>query len=473
VSSLQWALLTDAVLLGLCISALVLYGRLSALHPATTYFFFHAYTVTFRLLALELGASLMRSLPEPANLEEVLRAARAFDLALIAVTVLWLHLASKERHLAGRAVSTGSRTGGQTLSPKLVQVIAMVSIMVGVIALRYLTFSGADTRTANLDRLGEWNRSSWVSMTMDWALQGTMMLHYLRGFPPVHTAITVGFFVLTALNPARCSVVVWGIFACFIVLSRRHRRWPTVPAILVLATIAAVWFPLKIIRASYWAGEDVEGILRNAVTYTTAELAPGGNGGDTVFLDQAAVVMTLVDRHGSYFYGSTLAPLFVVPVPRPWWPDKPSLNLYQKVISTPARPIGRAGMIATVVGEGYANFGWVGVVLYPLLAAYGYGRFYFFAMRRPYKSVSRFSYLFAACMLIQVFRDGLVSAVIFTLVAAMPMTFVLYLHWLFCPKVKQCRYGAPGHEGQRRVSASSLRQVRLRGEFRGHARPPT
>jgi hypothetical protein len=441
-SSLQWVLLTDAVLLSLCTSALVLHGRLSALHPATTYIFFHAYTVTLRLLAIEFGASLMRTLPEPATLEEVLRAARAFDLALIAVTVLWLHLASQDRRLAGRAAYAGSRTGAQTLSPKLVQVIAIVSIIVGVIALRYLQFSGADTRAANLERLGEWNRSGWVTMTMDWALQGTMMLHYLRGFPPVHTAITVGLFVLAALSTSRYSVVVWGIFACFIALSRKRRRWPSVSMILVLGAIAVVWFPLKIIRASYWAGEGVEGILRSAVTYVTAEFAPGGNGDDTDFLDQAALVITLVDQRGSYFHGSTLAPLLVMPVPRPWWPAKPIQNQWEKDISTPARPIGAMGFTATMVGEGYANFGWVGVVVYPLLAAYGYGKLYFLAIRRPYNSVLKFAYLFVASMLIQVFRDGLVSAVTFTLVAAMPMTFVLYLHWLFLPKLKQRRFAA-------------------------------
>jgi len=384
----------------------------------------------------------MGTLPEPPNLEEVLRAARAFDLALIAVTVLWLYLASQERRLAQRPVRVGSRAV-QTLSPKLVRVIAIVSIIIGVIALRYLQFSGADTRAANLEALGEWNRSTWVSMTRDWALQGSMMLHYLRGFPLIPTAITAGLFVLTALSTSRYSVVVWGIFACFIILSRRRRRWPSVPAILVLAAIAIVWFPLKIIQASYWAGEDMEGILRNAVTYTTADLAAGSNV-DTTFLDQAALVMTLVDQHGSYFYGSTLAPLLVMPVPRPWWPGKPALNQYEKDISTSSRPISTYGMIATIVGEGYANFGWVGVVLYPLLAAYGYGKFYFSAMRRPHNSVLRFGYLFAGSMLIQVFRDGLVSAFVFTLVYAMPMTFLLYLSWLFPPTLKRLQFEAVG-----------------------------
>jgi len=444
VSSLQWALLTDGVLLGLCTCALVMRGRLSALHPATSYLFFHGYTVTFRLFALTLGASLMRELREPVTLQEVLRAARAFDLALIAVTVLWLHLADEERRLAGRAIRVVSRTGPQTLSPNLVKITALVSVIVGVIALRYLQFSGADTLTASREALGEWNRSTWISMTKSWALQGSMMLHYLLGFSPVHTALTVGLFMLTSLSTARYTLVVWGIFACFIVLSRRRRRWPSVPAVVALATIGVLWFPLKIIRASFWAGEDLQGILNNAMTYTTTVLTPGGSGGDTVFLDQTAVVMSLVDQHGSYFYGSTFAPLLVMPVPKPWWPGKPAVNQYVRDISTPTRPIGKVGMIATIVGEGYANFGWLGVVLFPLLAAYAYGKFYFSAMRVPHNSVLRFGYLFAASMLIQVFRDGLTSVVLFTFVGAMPMSFVLYLHWLFPPKLKQRRFGAVG-----------------------------
>ena len=443
-SNLQWALLTDFVLLSACTSVLVSRGRLSALHPATAYLFFHAYTVTFRLFALTFGASLMRQLREPVKLEEVLRATRAFDLALIAVTVLWLYLAAEERRLAGRSMYVVSGFGGQTLSPKLVQLTAIVSVIVGLIALRYLQFSDVDTLTASRDALGEWNRSTWVSMTKSWALQGTLMLHYLVGFPPVRTAITVGLFVMTALSSARYTLVVWGIFTCFIVLSRRHRRWPSVPQVLALAAIGVVWFPLKIIRASFWAGEDAEGILKNAMTYTTTVLSPGGSGGDTVFLDQAAVVMTLVDQHGSYFYGRTFAPLLVMAIPKPWWPDKPAVNQYVRDISTPTRPIGTVGMIATIVGEGYANFGWVGVVIYPLLAAYAYGKFYFCAMRLPHNSVLRFGYLVAASMLIQVFRDGLTSVVLFTFVGAMPMTFVLYLHWLFTPRLKQHRFGAVG-----------------------------
>jgi uncharacterized paraquat-inducible protein A len=85
-TDLQWALLTDAMVLGICIWALVLRGRLSAFHPGTTYLFFHAYTVTLRLLALELGARPMWSLPEPVHLEEIYGGPHCQDHFLAAIS---------------------------------------------------------------------------------------------------------------------------------------------------------------------------------------------------------------------------------------------------------------------------------------------------------------------------------------------------------------------------------------------------
>jgi hypothetical protein len=309
-----------------------------------------------------------------------------------------------------------------------VKVVATIAIIVGVISLRYLHFSGAADVAAHNQALGEWSNSSWVLMTTDWALQGTLLLHYIRGFRPVHTALTAALFVVIALSTSRYVLVVYAIFACFIVVSRGHRRWPPARLVVALTAIGVVWFPLKIIRASYWEGGGLADVFKNAVNYTTSALGEGGHGGDTTFLDQAAVVMSLVDEHGEYFYGRTLAPLLVLPIPRPWWPDKPVMNHYLRDISTPTRPIGIEGMVATIVGEGYANFGYVGVVLFPLVAAYGYGKAYYAAIRQPHGSIVRFGYLFVACLLIQVFRDGFVSSFIFPFAGGMPMTVVLLLH---------------------------------------------
>jgi hypothetical protein len=314
------------------------------------------------------------------------------------------------------------------MSPKIVRGVATISLIVGAISLFYLQFSGAADVAAHNEALGEWGNSSWVLMTKDWALQGTLMLHYIRGFRPVHTALTAALFVVIALSSARYVLVVYAIFACFVALSRGHRRWPTARIVVILTAVAVVWFPLKNIRISYSNGDGPADILRSAVNYTTSALGEGGQGGDTIFLDEAAVAMSLVDEHGEYFYGRTFAPLLVLPIPRPWWPDKPATNQYLRDISTPARPMGTIGMVATIVGEGYANCGYLGVVLFPLVAAYGYGKAYYAAMRQPHNSTVRFSYLLVACLLIQVLRDGLISSVIFILVGGMPMVVVCLLH---------------------------------------------
>jgi len=183
-----------------------------------------------------------------------------------------------------------------------------------------------------------------------------------------------------------------------------------------------------LVSASIWAGTDARTIASGAVDYYADALSGGANG-DTVFLDQAAVTMSLVDARGEFFYGGTFLPLLVSPVPRLWWPTKPHMNEYQYDISTPGRPTSMYGVITTLVGEGYANFSYVGAVLFPALAAYLYGLAYFAAMGRPHNSVFRFLYLVLASMLLQVYRDGFVSAILFPASAAMPMLVVCVVHW--------------------------------------------
>ena len=87
-------------------------------------------------------------------------------------------------------------------------------------------------------------------------------------------------------------------------------------------------------------------------------------------------------------------------------------------------------MVVTFWGEAYLNFGYVGIVIIPGLFAYGLGRFYFFAYEADYFTVARFAYLLVACMLIQIFRDGLMSLVIFPVVNMMPLTVIVILHYV-------------------------------------------
>ena len=87
--------------------------------------------------------------------------------------------------------------------------------------------------------------------------------------------------------------------------------------------------------------------------------------------DSVVAVTRLTPRPNSFEYGSTVWPLLTGPIPRVVWPDKPRTGLGRSFTenywargtgNTSAQPI-------TVIGEGYANLGLLGVVA--LLAIVG------------------------------------------------------------------------------------------------------
>jgi len=83
-----------------------------------------------------------------------------------------------------------------------------------------------------------------------------------------------------------------------------------------------------------------------------------------------------------------------------------------------------------MLGEAYANFGLVGIAIVPGVIGYWLGTFYFAAMSHPYFSVYRFVYVTMACCLLQLFRDGLQSAVVFPVVDMMPLGAIAVLSYV-------------------------------------------
>src|SRR5690606_31711856 len=123
--------------------------------------------------------------------------------------------------------------------------------------------------------------------------------------------------------------------------------------------------------------------------------------------DQFAAYVALTNEAGTLNHGRSYIALIALPLPRAWWPEKPSVNDFLYQISRPERPVGPAGMTPLFLGEIYTNFGIIGFLIIPILFAYFAGRVYFTAYRHNFFSLRRFIYLIIACNLIQVYRDGL------------------------------------------------------------------
>jgi hypothetical protein len=205
-------------------------------------------------------------------------------------------------------------------------------------------------------------------------------------------------------------------------------KWPPTPVLLILLTLVLLFYPLKSIGLMVNQGAPLSKIASSSLTVTREALS--GEHGDQQFLDQFASALTLIDKKGKFYYGRTYLALLTLPIPRQWWPGKPGLVDHLKDFSTPSRPMAATGMIVTFLGESYINFGYIGIICISFLIAYWLARVYFSAYRRNYFSIERFFYLIVACNLIQVFRDGLLSIVIFTMVNMLPLMLIVLLHYL-------------------------------------------
>ena len=429
---IEYALFIDILVLVICATLLVRFGGLSHSHPAVSYLIFHLITVTFRLISLANGAPTLFEwyfLPylifEPVTHTEIIKASLMIDVMLVAMTIGWIHAATVEKK---SKVKDLLRIPQITLSINHIWIVASISFLIGILGIYlygYVPFIGK----SEVD-LGDWESSSWLQITMTWSGLALLALIYSYGFRWwLVSPMLIYLLIMSVQGYHRFRVVIPIVLLIQIYLDRQRRKWPSLVPTAIACLVILVFFPLKNIGRSVQMGTNTDEI----VIESSESLAKAfkGEHGDTQILDITACAITLVDRSGKFYYGSTYLPLLVAPVPRQLWEEKPGQADHIKEFSTPQRPMFEMGMVTGFVGDVYLNFWYIGIIVIPYLVAYGLGRFYFKAYRSNYFSVFRFAYLLIACNLIQVYRDGLMSIVIFTAVNMMPLTIIVMLHWIF------------------------------------------
>jgi len=369
----------------------------------------------------------------PVTDNEIVSASVVVDIALIDMTIAWI----KASFDAQKKDREGGGAFFRRVSKNYVLTVVAVALPIGILGLIvYGILPGRES--SNLaSRLGAWETSSWLFITMTWPGLVLLALIYWYGFRWWLTFL-ISLYLLLMMYQGfhRFRVVIPIILLTQIYLDRHQLKWPSLRFVILLLGLAVLFFPLKSIgRAAQlvFSEDKTKQMSVQDIVDTSAEgirLALTGGHDDQQILDQCASALTLIDESGHFYYGGTYLPLLTSPIPRQWWPEKPGLVDYVGDISKPWRPMKEMGMTPVFWGEAYANFGYFGIVLIPGLLAYGLGRAYFSAYRGPYFTVARFAYLLVACNLIQVFRDGLISLVTFTLVQMMPLTVIVLLHYL-------------------------------------------
>lgn len=426
-NSLTPALACDLLVVAGCIFALVKLGELRHSHPAVIYLFFHIYTVTLRGWSVSYGAATLfttwQGNFDPVSPEEISRAIFMADAALSAMTLAWFLLGRRAKRtrdqLHQRPVSM--------LAPPRIWTVVAIAFPIGCVGLYLLAkLPGGDTSVL---ALGEWEESSWLSITQTWPGLCLLALIYWYGFRWwLVSPMGLYLLIMSYQGYHRFRVVIPAIMMIQMYLDRRGKKWPGLALVSTLSALGLMFLPLKSIGRMAQEGLSATDIAANSAAIV--EEAFSSETEDHAFLDQMASTVTLVDDRGKFYWGEPYLALVTLPMPRQWWPQKPGLADYMDDFSTRSRPMKETGMITTVVGEGYANFGYAGVVLIPFALAWFVGALFHRAYSAGYFAIAHFAYLMLACNLIQVFRDGVVSMVVFTAVNMMPLTLILMLHKL-------------------------------------------
>jgi hypothetical protein len=421
--SIQLALVVDIATLLLC-SFLATLVTKSLLHPAPMALASHFYIVTIRLFQLFMGFRPMAyRFTWPVATSEVVRAGLASDLALLGIALGWFIIRNCDRKGLIR------KRKPLELSRKRVQAAVILALVLGAAGMAYIG-------RANVRRVGmldSWADSGYVRATTSFAAWGMCLLHYLYGFAPGLTIATVIVFLVVLLfNAYRAVVILPAIFLLLLWISRRQQR--NVPWFLLPAALAIwlLWLPLKPIIYTVQDGGPISEAIAAGVDKAFHNFGTDeGSGIDFQFLDMVGSTMTLVDLHGAWFWGGTIAPLLVSPVPRLMWPDKPQLTQYQLDLDIPSRNMAKLEMTPGLVGEAYANFGWIGVFVVPLLVSICYSVAYVKSPQYGVRTPANLLYLLYLAVYLQVYRDGLISTVWFPFVHCAPVGLVALSHWIF------------------------------------------
>jgi hypothetical protein len=269
-------------------------------------------------------------------------------------------------------------------------------------------------------------------------------LHFLYGFPVPLIVVTAVVLVFVAIMiSSRFAVVISLIFLIFVWFSRR--RGGKVPLILVpgLLLVWLLWLPMKPFTHQIYAGAAVTDAMQEAIRETYLGFSSDGGAADQWYLDMIGATMTLADVRGEWYWGGTILPLFVSPIPRIYWPEKPNIAQYVFDLQIPSRQTAALGMTPGLVGEGYVDFGYAGVLLDFFIVGFAYALAYLRVEQTPHLSATRLLYLFYLAVSPQVYRDGLTSAVWFPFVFGAPIAWTAVSHWIWKPGRRRAKQLVP------------------------------
>lgn len=283
---------------------------------------------------------------------------------------------------------------------------------------------GAETILRTLDEYLKNESSIFISLLTNLGVISALILIYVKGFKRLFVIYLILILMIFAIQGFhRYRAVLPLIFIKGYYLKLNRLKIPPLKY-LFLGFVAFVFsFPLKQIGRTLQPNEPVDFI---EVGISSFNDIVEGDSGDLSFLEQSAAMIGSLDKQDKMFYGESYVSILFFWIPRFFWEDKPKLNQWQHDISTQGRDYGQLGQISLLSGESYANFGYVGAFSIPLLIGMFYSKLYFYFRNINVKHKGFLLLLLMHMILFQVWRDGMISLIVFPLVNYLPIVILIF-----------------------------------------------
>jgi hypothetical protein len=405
--------------LGVVLAVVVLmFRRMAFWHPLTIYLLFHLYSFSYRLFQILGGAPLMytgQANAEAITPEEISRAMLWADAALILFVAAswWAHMVFEAK--------SDQPIERRVLNLNIAKAIGLLCLPLGAYFFYTVKTTGF---VASIDSAA----AGYIQVMSMWPIGVLGLLIFAFGFRWHLLALTAFFLGAVAFQGYhRFMLILPLLYFAALYLQTQRKRWPG-----ILMVVAAIMVGLVFPRLKYIGSSIQYGDYDNAVAMIQESFGKKKNEYEVAatedFLDQFAGGLSLIDGNDRHFMGSTYLAILTLPMPRAWWPEKPGLADHLQEISTSGRRYDIEGRILTYLGEAYANFGYAGMIIIPAMLGYLLTAACLRATTGPMLRLGRYLYLVFFMALIQTFRDGLLSIVVFTFVHNMPMLFTWILH---------------------------------------------
>jgi oligosaccharide repeat unit polymerase len=395
--------------------------EISFLNPSFLFLIFHFFFVSvraFQILLLDAKIIANYWYSEYITIDEIGNAFIASDLTLLGF-ILGFNLLKNKFVQKGKR-KTKEFKNYEENSPKKINTFITIAAFLGIFGTVSFTLLPGQTQN-----IGETESNIFITLLTNLGVISALLLIYVRGFKKIYL---IYLFIILAIFSIqgyhRYRVVLPLLFLMGYYLKLNNLKLPPLKYIFVGFIVFVFSFPLKQIGRSIQQNEQIDLVEVGVNSFNNIV---EGESSDLSFLEQSAAMIGSIDKKQKFFYGETYLPILFFWVPRAFWSSKPKLNQWQFEISSPGRDYGEFGQISLLSGESYANFRYLGAFLIPFFVGRIYSKVYYLYKDINIKHRGFLLLLLLNMILFQVWRDGIISLIIFPLINYLPIVLLILI----------------------------------------------